>query len=165
MTMISASPHDTPPVSFFPRLAVLKRAAIPRAPKREINMSNLEPLEDLIYDTLRQGRIFADYWEEAAVDTTGRLRRLWPATITRLKEGDCLEDQDTDVLKCMAEAILKARTDIKAKLGEPGGSDRDYLCARKIQLDLLMVYFGSFWKRRQMVFDRRKTEQLYGGLF
>jgi len=128
-------------------------------------MSKLEPLEDLIYDTLRQGRIFAEYWEDAAIDTSGSLRRLWPATITRLKEGDCLEDQDTDVLKCMAEAILKARADIQTKLGEERRNDRDYLCARKIELDLLMVYFGSFWKRRQMVFDRRKTEELFGKMF
>lgn len=155
----------TPPVSFLPTLAFLKKAAIPRAPKRETIMSNLAPLEDLIYDTLRQGRIFAEAWEEAALDTSGSLRRLYPVTITRLKEGDCLEDQDTDVLKCMAEAILEARADIKAKLGEQGCNDRDYLCARKIELDLLMVYFGSFWKRRQKVFDRRKTEELYGRLF
>lgn len=128
-------------------------------------MSKLEPLEDLIYDTLRQGRIFAEYWEDAAIDTSGSLRRLWPATNTRLKAGDCLEDQDTDVLKCMAKAILAARADIKAKLREQGRNDRDYLCARKIELDLLMVYFGSFWKRRQMVFDRQKTEELYGRLF
>lgn len=128
-------------------------------------MSNFDPLEDLIYDTLRQGRIFAEAWEEAAIDTACSLRRLWPATITRLKEGDCLEDQDIDVLKCMAEAIFAARTDITAKLGEQGRSDCEYLCARKIELDLLMVYFGSFWKRRQMVFDRRKTEELYGRLF
>jgi hypothetical protein len=128
-------------------------------------MSNLDPLEDLIYNTLRQGRIFAEAWEETAIDTTGSLRRLCPATISRLKEGDCLEDKDTDVLKCMAETILKARTGIRAKLGEQGRNDRDYLCARKIELDLLLVYFGSFWMRRQMVFDRRKTEELFGKMF
>lgn len=128
-------------------------------------MSNLEPLEDLIYDTLRQGRIFAEAWEEAAIDTAGSLRRLSPITITRLKEGDCLEDQDTDVLRRMCETILAARDDIKAKLGEQARNDRDYLCARKIELDLLMIYFGSYWKRRQKVFDRQKTEELYGKLF
>jgi hypothetical protein len=128
-------------------------------------MSKLEPLEDLIYDTLCQGRIFAEYWEDTALDTSGSLRRLWPATITRLKEGDCLENQDTDVLLRMCETILKARADIQAKLDERGRNDRDYLCARKIQLDMLMVYFGSFWKRRQKVFDRRKTEELYGKMF
>ncbi len=128
-------------------------------------MSNLEPLEDLIYATLRQGRIFAEAWEEAAIDTSGSLRRLWPATIARLKEGDCVEDQDTDVLRRVCETILAARDDIKAKLGEQGRNDRDYLCARKIELDILMVYFGSYWERRQKVFDRRKTEELYGKLF
>jgi hypothetical protein len=65
----------------------------------------------------------------------------------------------------MCETILKARADIQAKLDKRGRNDRDYLCARKIQLDMLMVYFGSFWKRRQMVFDRRKTEELYGKMF
>lgn len=128
-------------------------------------MSNLEPLEDLIYDTLRQGRIFAEAWEAAAIDTSGSLRRLWPATISRLKNGDCLEVQDTDVFKRMAETILKARADIQAKLGEQGRNDRNDLCARKLQLDMLMVYFGLFWKRRQKVFDRQKAESLYGKIF
>lgn len=128
-------------------------------------MSNLNPLEDLIYDTLRQGRIFAEAWEEAAIETTGSLRRLWPVTITRLKEGDCLEGQDTDVLRHMGETILDARADIRAKLDEQGRNDREFLCARKIELDLLMIYFGSYWNRRQQVFDRQKTEEIYYRMF
>jgi hypothetical protein len=58
--------------------------------------------------------------------------------------------------------ILEARADIKAKLGEQGHNDRNYLSTCKIELDILMLYFGSYWTRRRKVFDRQKTEELFG---
>ena len=128
-------------------------------------MTKLEPIEDLIYDTLRQGRIFAEAWENAAIETTGTMSRLGPELCFRLKKGDCLNEDDTNVLPRFGETILDARARIRAQLDDEESTDLEYLGARKIELDLLMVYFTSYWDRRQRVFDRQKTEQIYLEMF
>lgn len=67
-------------------LTILKGCAVLRGLFWETNVTKLEPIEDLIYDTLRQGIIFAEAWENAAIETTGTMRRFWPELNARLKK-------------------------------------------------------------------------------
>lgn len=124
-------------------------------------MTILIPIEELLYDTLRQGRLFAETWEATSMEITGSLRRLWPATKDRLKAGDCLRNEDTDVLQLFGDAILQVRQERKNQLENAAPTDREGLFARKVELDILMMSYLAFIERRQRVLDRKQAEVLY----
>jgi hypothetical protein len=128
-------------------------------------MPTLIPIEELLYDTLRQGRLFAETSEATNMEIAGSLRRLWPATKERLKVGDCLRNEDTEVLLLLGNAIVKAREDRKDQLETAEPHEREGLFTRKVELDILMMSYLAFTERRQQVLDRKQAEVLYQKLF
>lgn len=75
-------------------------------------------LEHIVLAAIRQGRWFAEEWEEVGIIPDQRLRRLLPQALQRLKDGEPLVVNDDEAIRQMGEEIRLGLNAIKEGYGD-----------------------------------------------